>query len=70
MPDHPITRDQPASEEVAHLEEIERQLRAYITNYFDPHSRQHDRTFAPGTIRFVEEVRPLLEQLNHIRDRR
>ena len=57
-------------QEDAHLREIESQVRAYINDYFDPHNEKHDRTFAPGTVRFVEGVRPVLDQLDAVRTRR
>ncbi|MCA1615033.1 MAG: hypothetical protein LC795_15555 [Acidobacteria bacterium] len=56
--------------EAAHLREVERQVREFISGYYDPHNQRHDRTFAPGTRRFVEDVRPLLEQLEQLRARR
>ncbi|MGB7925565.1 MAG: hypothetical protein WCF57_20170 [Pyrinomonadaceae bacterium] len=51
-------------DELATLQEIERVLRCYIVNYYKPHSEQHDRPFAPGTVRLVESVEPLLDHLD------
>lgn len=51
-------------DELATLCEIEKLLRDYITTYYRPHSEKHDRPFAPGTVRLVESVEPLLEHLD------
>jgi hypothetical protein len=51
-------------DEQATLCEIEKLLRRYITDYYRPHSERHDRPFAPGTMRLVEEVEPLLDHLD------
>lgn len=51
-------------DELATLCEIEKSLRAYIEKYFKPHLEKHDRPFAPGTVRLVEEVEPLLDHLD------
>lgn len=53
--------------EDAHLKEIERRVREFITDYYDPHMASHDRYFAPGTMRLVDDVRPLLDSLREVR---
>lgn len=51
-------------DELATLCEIERVLRDYLTNYYEPHSARHDRPFAPGTMRMADAIKPLLEHLD------
>jgi hypothetical protein len=51
-------------DELATLCLIEQLLRQYINDYYKPHTAKHDRPFAPGTVRLVEAVEPLLEHLD------